>query len=288
VDRPYITIVEEHQCLAPVFDIAIKKPPSFSHGGRRGTGNGVSDGNEHASARQQRNEILVLSGSNNTSHINIIQNGISIKDHLVLDQIPQVYARGGVFCTGEKIFFRVFGQTQLLVARVVMQQALVVQELDVPSTVLKVDPQESILLLQEVKAPQKQVEGSEEPSAQAEPPCIILVSDFHIKILSNDLSQVLYEEVKSSDSLDTITHCELSGSTLLVSTLSDSLILFEIDPSGKSLSKIDALEYDEEITAICLNQDASTAVVALNDAPDYHIHIIGIKAADGRKQMETM
>ena len=38
-----------------------------------------------------------------------------------LDQIPQVYARGGVFCAGEKIFFRVFGQAQLLVARVTMQ-----------------------------------------------------------------------------------------------------------------------------------------------------------------------
>jgi hypothetical protein len=109
VDRPYITIIEEHQCLAPLFDIAMKKPISMNTSRR----NNLSESNDSKAeiSRQQRNEILVLSGSNNTSHINIIQNGISIKDHLVLDQIPQPYSRGGLFCTGDKIFVRIYGQS---------------------------------------------------------------------------------------------------------------------------------------------------------------------------------
>lgn len=112
------------------------------------------------------------------------------------------------------------------------------------------------------------------------------MSDLHIKIFSNDLKQLLYEESKTAESFDCFTHCDLSGSTLLLSTLSDSVILYDI--AGHQLTQQDSLDFDAEITALCLNQDASTAIVALNDAPDYHIHIIAISAGSSGKKLEIV
>jgi hypothetical protein len=61
---------------------------------------------------------MVLSGSNHTSHINIIQNGISIKEHLVIDDLPQINSFNGIFSAGNKLIFRVFGQQNLIVSQV--------------------------------------------------------------------------------------------------------------------------------------------------------------------------
>ena len=50
VDRPYITIIEEHQCLAPIGDLAMKKPPSFGQG-RRATASSVIGGEDGERSR---------------------------------------------------------------------------------------------------------------------------------------------------------------------------------------------------------------------------------------------
>jgi len=67
IDRPYIMIVEENQSLAPVIDIQLRETVT------------------NQSTAQLQNELLVVSGSNYSSRVNIIRKGISIKDHITLD-----------------------------------------------------------------------------------------------------------------------------------------------------------------------------------------------------------
>lgn len=64
------------------------------------------------------------------------------------------------------------------------------------------------------------------------------------------------------------------------------MILYDI--AGGQLTKQDTLDFDAEITALCLNQDASTAVVALNDAPQYHICIIAIRTVESNRKLEII
>jgi len=65
---------------------------------------------------QPQSELLAVSGSNYTSHINIIRKGISIKDHVAIDQLPSIMSRGGLFCADDRIFIRVLGHPQIIVA----------------------------------------------------------------------------------------------------------------------------------------------------------------------------
>ena len=67
---------------------------------------------------QHQNELLVVSGSCYTSHINIIRKGISIKDHIKIDELPAIRSEGGLHCVGDKMFLRVYGIPQILVAKV--------------------------------------------------------------------------------------------------------------------------------------------------------------------------
>lgn len=67
--------------------------------------------------RKWQNELLVVSGSNYTSHINIIRKGISIKDHISIDDLPAIQQEGGLNSVGDKLFIRVFGISQMIVAK---------------------------------------------------------------------------------------------------------------------------------------------------------------------------
>lgn len=93
-DRPYLQIIEEHQSLAPVMDIQIREQ-SFS------------------SCKQS--ELLVVSGSNFSSKINMIRKGISIKDHVCLDQLPTLHSQGGLHCLGNTILMKIVGMESLIV-----------------------------------------------------------------------------------------------------------------------------------------------------------------------------
>ena len=84
-DRPYIQIIEEHQSLAPVIDLQLR------------------------SAKAIQNELLVVSGSNYSSKINIIRKGISIKDHVTLSQLPVVHAQNGLNCVNDMLLIKLMG-----------------------------------------------------------------------------------------------------------------------------------------------------------------------------------
>jgi hypothetical protein len=62
----------------------------------------------------------LVSGQNYTSHINIIRKGISIKDKVVLEEIPSILSQGGLNCVGNKAIIRIFGIPQLIVAKLEM------------------------------------------------------------------------------------------------------------------------------------------------------------------------
>ena len=70
---------------------------------------------------QAQSELLVVSGSNYTSHINIIRKGISIKDLVCLDQLPAIISQGGLGCAGDKVFVRVLGYPEIIVLKVSLQ-----------------------------------------------------------------------------------------------------------------------------------------------------------------------
>lgn len=116
-DRPYLKIIEEHQSLAPIVDMQLRDT-SF---GKQGPGSPTSaeTGTDTTSRKgRHQNELLVVSGSNYTSHINIIRKGISIKDHITIEQLPAIQAEGGLNCVRDKMFLRVYGIPQLLVAKI--------------------------------------------------------------------------------------------------------------------------------------------------------------------------
>lgn len=202
--------------MAPVVDIAMKKPQCTNNRRRN---------KEDNDNRQQRTELLMVSGSNNTSHINIIQKGISIKDHVMLDQIPPIFNRDGLFTAGDKIFYRVFGYSQLLATQVALksngiQKTLQVLEIELPSNNFKLEWDEQIHCLSKI---------NEE---------VILITDSRIQIYSEDLKCIFLD--KKMD--DNVTKANLSGNTLIVSTESDNLILLRITKGETeyTLSKLDS------------------------------------------------
>lgn len=89
VDRPYVKIIEEHQSLAPIIGLEMRRNWNVNYSKRRtltssqAAASVVDDKNEKhlkiLKSRNHRSELLVLSGANHTSHINLIQSGISIK-----------------------------------------------------------------------------------------------------------------------------------------------------------------------------------------------------------------
>ena len=98
-DRPFIRVIEQHQSLAPIIDMQLR---------------------DTFLGAQQQNELLIVSGQNYTSHINIIRKGISIKDKITLDDIPSIQSEGGLNCVGNKLIMRIYGIPQLVVAKLEM------------------------------------------------------------------------------------------------------------------------------------------------------------------------
>jgi hypothetical protein len=74
LDRPYLRVIEEHQSLAPIVDLQLRDKFII----------------KNEDSRKSQNELLVVSGSNYTSHINIIRKGISIKDHISIEDLPAI------------------------------------------------------------------------------------------------------------------------------------------------------------------------------------------------------
>lgn len=108
-DRPYLKIIEEHQSLAPIVDMQLRDT-SFNKAALSESNEQKQIGQDSVNRKgQHQNELLVVSGSCYTSHINIIRKGISIKDHIKIDELPAIRSEGGLHCVGDKMFLRVYG-----------------------------------------------------------------------------------------------------------------------------------------------------------------------------------
>ena len=104
---------------------------------------------------QPQSELLAVSGSNYTSHINIIRKGISIKDHVAIDQLPSIMSRGGLFCAEDRVFIRVLGHPQIIVAviglnEVDQQRTLLINGMETPASLAEIQDSEEIHLIREL------------------------------------------------------------------------------------------------------------------------------------------
>ena len=102
-----------------------------------------------------QSELLVVSGSNYTSHINIIRKGISIKDLVSLNELPAILSQGGLGCAGEKVFIRVLGYPEIIVVKVQLQgqeepSSLSVNSMETPASLTDISESEDIYLITEL------------------------------------------------------------------------------------------------------------------------------------------
>jgi len=68
--------------------------------------------------RNLQNELVVVSGTNFSSRINVIKKGISIQDHCVLDSLPAIDSVCGLFTTKDSIIIKLAGMPTYLAAKV--------------------------------------------------------------------------------------------------------------------------------------------------------------------------
>lgn len=104
-DRPYINIVQEHQSLAPVIDMKLRD-------------SSTQKPDAQSKKTNIQNELIVVSGSNYTSRVNVIRKGVAIKEHLSLSQLPPIEATGGLHCFEDKLAMKLLGINALFLARV--------------------------------------------------------------------------------------------------------------------------------------------------------------------------
>ena len=107
-DRPYVRILEEHQSLAPIIGLEMRRNFQMSTYKRRSQTSKAAETVKVLKSRNQRAELMVLSGANHSSHINLIQSGIAISKQINIEA-PE-FCADGLFSVENKIFMRLFGQ----------------------------------------------------------------------------------------------------------------------------------------------------------------------------------
>lgn len=209
----------------------------------------------------------MVSGSNYTSHINIIRKGISIKDHITIDQLPAIQAESGLNCVRDKMFLRVYGIPQLLVAKISITQnqgnrGLQISEIDTARALQDIEEGEEILLMREVSADS-----------------ILIITDHRIRVASEDLEQVLYEVI--ADSL--ITACDLQRDMAIVALDSGKVVAYNTEDG---LKEIGSLDLGFEVTCLAITADGRYACVSLYDMPLYSLYILDLSQDSGIKILE--
>lgn len=208
-----------------------------------------------------------MSGSNYTSHINIIRKGISIKDHITIDQLPAIHADGGLNCVGDKMFLRVFGIPQILVARISISEAngqrgLQINEIDTAKALSDIEEAETIMLMRGIKESDKGKDA------------ILVVTDSRIRVTTDDLEQVLFERAFEDD---LIAACDFQNHVLMVALTCGRVIVFGRPGDGSAiLVEQGQLEFNFEVSSLALSADGRFACVNLYDMPLYSLYILDL------------
>ena len=194
-----------------------------------------------------------MSGSNYTSHINIIRKGISIKDHISIEELPSIQSEGGLNCAGNKLFIRVFGIPQMIVTNLELSPGqLSITEMETPSSLADINEHEEIHLIQEV------------------PSGFLLVTDKRVKLLSHNL-EILKDKAFEDD---IITSCDFKDGILMISLLEGALLAFRLQDNA--MLELSSTKMTHEIFGVSMTSDASFAVVGMQDAPLYSIVILRV------------
>ena len=237
LDRPYLRVVEEHQSLAPIVDLQLRDKFVI----------------KNEDSRKSQNELLVVSGSNYTSHINIIRKGISIKDHISIEDLPAIQSQGGLNCAGNQLFIRVFGMPQIIVAKVELNPGqLSITEVETPGSLSDIAEHEEIHLIKELDFG------------------FLIVTDRRVKLLSRSL-EVLKDKAFADDM---ITCCDFKNGLLLISLLEGKVISFRLQDN--ELLELAQSNLNHEIFGASMTADGEFACVGLQDAPLYSIVILKV------------
>jgi len=237
LDRPYLRVVEEHQSLAPIVDLQLRDKFII----------------KNEDSRKSQNELLVVSGSNYTSHINIIRKGISIKDHISIEDLPAIQSQGGLNCAGNQLFIRVFGMPQIIVAKVELNPGqLSITEVETPGSLSDIAEHEEIHLIKELDFG------------------FLIVTDRRVKLLNQSL-EVLKDKAFTDDM---ITCCDFKNGLLLISLLEGKLISFRLQDN--ELLELAQSNLNHEIFGASMTADGEFACVGLQDAPLYSIVILKV------------
>ena len=170
-------------------------------------------------ALREQNELLVVTGSNYTSNINIIRKGISVKDHMTLDQLPAILQDGGLFCAADKLFIRVLGIPEIIVAKLESQevsgkQKLHLIEQETPAAIQQIQEKEEILLIKSFQD------------------TIAFVTDQKILITTDDLTRVINSKEFENDM---ITSVDYKNDILLISLLEGVVQAYELKENNLKL-----------------------------------------------------
>ena len=220
-----------------------------------------------------------MSGSNYTSHINIIRKGISIKDHITIDQLPAIHAEGGLNCVGNKMFLRVFGIPQILVAGISIsetngQKGLQINEIDTAKALSDIEDAETIMLMREIKESDKEKDA------------ILVVTDSRIRVTTDDLEKVLFEKAFEDD---LIAACDFQNNVLMVALACGRVIVYGQPGDGSAiLAEQGHLEFNFEVSSLALSADGRFACVNLYDMPLYSLYILDLSLTASTKTIRKL
>jgi hypothetical protein len=157
-DQPYISIEQTFQSLAPVLDVKLRNPEA-SHG--------------------QQTELVVVSGWNHNTHMNIVKQGISLKSIQSFEDFFAANLVEQYFTMSDRILIKVFGYDQILVLKAQSQENPTIKDQDDLLTIdgieasrnLSVRSNENIISIAELMLSEpKKVEPKVENEAMKEDP----------------------------------------------------------------------------------------------------------------------
>jgi len=102
-DQPYISIEQTFKSLAPIIDVKLRNPEA---------------------KRGQQNELVIISGLNHKTHMNIVKQGISLRSLFSFESVLSAGLVSQFFTLGDIIVFKIFNFDQLLALKAAPAAAL--------------------------------------------------------------------------------------------------------------------------------------------------------------------
>ena len=127
----------------------------------------------------------------------------------------------------------------------------------------------------------REIKGSE-----SRKDAILIVTDSRIRVTSNDLEQVLFDEVQDDNF---ITACDFQNNVLMVALAGGKVVVYSppVDASAV-LAETGLLEFNFEVSSLALTSDGRYACVNLYDMPLYSLYILDLSLTASTKTIKKL